>query len=204
MYKGLEMSGPAGNNRVSWAEGALQLWSTVLQLCPNYKLRQMEYSQWHEWGWSFWWRSYIRQVCHRSAWWAWWASCYCRKPQGKKLVSCRNRTIFSTFNSRILNQPSCLSKLVRCAKEKNIDSIAVKEHRFIHPDTNIYYQKIEDYHAVTASSWKTLATHLLEVYVSYFPQHLWKMFCIAHTEDIFQDYYCRLSRQPNHNSHFLL
>ena len=71
-----------------------------------------------------------------------------------KLVSCRKRTIISTFNTRTLNPSSRLSELVRSAKDKNIDIIAIQEHRFFHPDKNIEYHKIEDYHLITASSWK--------------------------------------------------
>ena len=70
----------------------------------------------------------------------------------RKLVSCRKRTIISTFNTRTLNPTSRLNELVRNAKERSIDIIAIQEHRFFHPDTDIEYHKIEDYHLVTASS----------------------------------------------------
>ena len=58
-----------------------------------------------------------------------------------KLVSCRKRTIISPFNTRTLNPPSRLSELVKSTKEKYIDIIAIQEHRFFHPDTNIEYQE---------------------------------------------------------------
>ena len=94
-----------------------------------------------------------------------------------ELVSCRNRSIFSPFNSRILNQPSCLSKLVRSAKEKNIDNIAVQEHRFFHPDTYIIRKK-KTIMSSQCHLGRTLATHLLEVYVSYFSSTYGKCFVL--------------------------
>ena len=74
-----------------------------------------------------------------------------------KLVSCRNRAFISTFNTRTLNPPSRLNELVRNAKDQNIDIIAIQEHRFFHPESNIEYHKIEDYQLITASCVKNSA-----------------------------------------------
>ena len=67
-----------------------------------------------------------------------------------KLVSCRNRTFISTFNTRTLNPASRLNELIKNAKDQKIDIIAIQEHRFFHPETDIVYHKIEDYHLATS------------------------------------------------------
>ena len=67
-----------------------------------------------------------------------------QKTPGKNSVSqyfCRKRTIISKFNTRTLNPSSRLSELVKSAKEKNKDIIAIQEHRFFLPDKNIGYKK---------------------------------------------------------------
>ena len=67
-----------------------------------------------------------------------------------KLVSCRNRTFISTFNTRTLNPTSRLNELIKNAKDQKIDIIAIQEHRFFHPETDIVYHKIEDCHLATS------------------------------------------------------
>ena len=72
-----------------------------------------------------------------------------------KLLSCRNRILISTFNTRtLLHPPSRLNELVLNAKAQKIDVISIQEHRFFHPDTKLEYHHIEDYQLITASCWK--------------------------------------------------
>ena len=72
-----------------------------------------------------------------------------------KLLSCRNRILISTFNTRtLLHPPSCLNELVLNAKAQKIDIISIQEHRFFHPDTKLLYHHIEDYQLITSSCWK--------------------------------------------------
>ena len=72
-----------------------------------------------------------------------------------KLLSCRNRILISTFNTRtLLHPPSRLNELVLNAKAQKIDIISIQEHRFFHPDTKLLYHHIEDYQLITSSCWK--------------------------------------------------
>ena len=71
-----------------------------------------------------------------------------------KLLSSRNHILISTFNSRTLNPTSRLNELVLNAKEQKIDIIAIQEHRFFHPDTDLQYHKIGDYQLITSSCLK--------------------------------------------------
>ena len=77
-----------------------------------------------------------------------------------KLVSCRNRTFISTFNTRTLNPASRLNELIKNAKDQKIDIIAIQEHHFFHPETDIVYHKIEDYHLATSPCLKNFPTLL--------------------------------------------
>ena len=72
-----------------------------------------------------------------------------------KLLSCRNRILISTFNTRTLLHPSSrLNELVINAKAQKIDAISIQEHRFFPPDTKLEYHHIEDYQLITSSCWK--------------------------------------------------
>ena len=72
-----------------------------------------------------------------------------------KFLSCRNRILISTFNTRTLLHPlSHLNELVLNAKAQKVDVISIQEHRFFHPDTKLEYHHIEDYQLITSSCWK--------------------------------------------------
>lgn len=68
-----------------------------------------------------------------------------------KLLSCRNRILISTFNTRTLYPTSRLNELVLNAKAQKIDIISIQEHRFFHPDIELQYHKIDDYQLITSS-----------------------------------------------------
>ena len=71
-----------------------------------------------------------------------------------KLLSSRNHKLISTFNSRTLNPTCRLNELVLNAKEQKIDIIAIQEHCFFHPDTDLQYDKIGNYQLITSSCLK--------------------------------------------------
>ena len=72
----------------------------------------------------------------------------------KHLISCRNYTIFSTFNARTLGPLGRLEELGVDAKSQNIDVIAIQEHRFYHPNDILKYHTVGSYQLVTSSASK--------------------------------------------------
>ena len=72
----------------------------------------------------------------------------------KNIVSCKNSTIFSTFNARTLAPGGRLQELCLNADLLGIDIIAVQEHRFYHPDDTLKYHDIGSYQLVTTSASK--------------------------------------------------
>ena len=72
----------------------------------------------------------------------------------KNIVSCKNSTIFSTFNARTLAPSGHLEELGLNADLLGIDVIAVQEHRFYHPDNKLKYHDIGSYQLVTTSASK--------------------------------------------------
>ena len=77
-----------------------------------------------------------------------------RLTKPSKIISCRNNTIFSTFNARTLNSRGHLHELGINAELHSIDVIAVQEHRFYHPDDNLKYHNVGPYQLVTSSASK--------------------------------------------------
>ena len=71
-----------------------------------------------------------------------------------KHLSCRNYTIFSTFNARTLGPLGRLEELVANAKSQSIDVIAIQEHRFYHSNDILKYHPVGSYQLVTSSATK--------------------------------------------------
>ena len=74
--------------------------------------------------------------------------------QNKHLVSCRNNTIISTFNTRTLGPLGRLDELGANAEFQNIDIIAIQEHRLYHPNQMTKYHTVGSYQLVTSSASK--------------------------------------------------
>ena len=72
----------------------------------------------------------------------------------KNIVSCKNSTIFSTFNAHTLAPRGRLQELGLNADLLSIDIIAVQEHRLYHPDDTLKYHDIGSYQLVTTSASK--------------------------------------------------
>ena len=70
------------------------------------------------------------------------------------LIKCQKPVFFSTFNTRPLNKSGHLEELVACARKYNIDVIAIQDHRFYHPDSEIEYRTIGNYQLITSSALK--------------------------------------------------
>ena len=72
-----------------------------------------------------------------------------------KHLSCRNYTIFSTFNARTLGPLGRLKELVANAKSQSIDVIVIQEHRFYHSNDILKYHPVGSYQLVTSSATKS-------------------------------------------------
>ena len=72
----------------------------------------------------------------------------------KQIIGCKNETIVSSFNARTLRPTSNLNELAECSKLFKIDILAIQEHRFYHPETDLKYYQAGQYQLITSSAWK--------------------------------------------------
>ena len=77
-----------------------------------------------------------------------------RSSKPENIISCKNQTIFSTFNARTLTPKGRLEEFGVNAELNKIDIIAVQEHRFYHPDVKLKYHSVGSYQLVTSSATK--------------------------------------------------
>jgi exonuclease III len=77
--------------------------------------------------------------------------------QKHHIVGCKNQTIVSSFNARTLRPTSNLNELAECSEQFNIDILAIQEHRFHHPETDLKYHQAGQYQLITSSAWKSSA-----------------------------------------------
>ena len=72
-----------------------------------------------------------------------------------KLLKCKRRTLFSTFNVRTLQSINQLPELTANAEKYLIDIVCIQEHRIFHPDDNLKYHNAgKDWTLITSSAWK--------------------------------------------------
>ena len=76
------------------------------------------------------------------------------KLTSSRIVRCKNRTIISSLNTRILDPLGRLEELAECSKRQNIDILAVQEHRFHHPKDELKYHQAGSFQLVTSSATK--------------------------------------------------
>lgn len=73
----------------------------------------------------------------------------------QKLLSCKDKTVISTFNSRTMSSESQLNEVINAAIETKQDIICIQEHRLYHPDVIMKQHFLgENWLLITASSWK--------------------------------------------------
>ena len=70
------------------------------------------------------------------------------------LVTCRQQTMISTLNVRTLRTDDRREELCHSFEKQGIDILGIQEHRIVHEDTPVKYEKLLGSTLITTTSWK--------------------------------------------------
>ena len=70
------------------------------------------------------------------------------------ILRCRKPIVIASFNSCTARKEERRIELAHCADSCQVEILGIQEHRIVHEEEEIKFEKIEDYHLVTSSAWR--------------------------------------------------
>ena len=70
------------------------------------------------------------------------------------ILRCRKPIVIASFNSCTVRKEERRIELAHCADSCQVEILGIQEHRIVHEEEEIKFEKIEGYHLVTSSAWR--------------------------------------------------
>ena len=75
-------------------------------------------------------------------------------PLSNALLRCKRPLIMATFNANTVREDARLEELAHCVEERGVEILGVQEHRRVHTDLTIKYQRVGGCTFITSSAWR--------------------------------------------------